>query len=146
MIALSVQQPWAGLIAAGRKTVEVRTWKTSHRGPLLICAAVTPTKFRLANHISLEGVDLSVGVAVAVVDVVDCRPARRTLDRLSACLAVLPRNTFAWVLANPRRITPFPVRGQPGLFTVGWAESSDSAVATICLPPASDLRTRPDPV
>jgi hypothetical protein len=146
LIALSVQQPWAGLIAAGRKTVEVRTWRTNHRGPLLICAAVTPTKFRLASHISLDGIDLSVGVAVAVIDVVDCRPARGSLDRLSSCLAVFPRNTFAWVLANPRRIAPFSVRGQPGLFTVGWADSSDSAVAAIRPAPASDLNARPDPI
>jgi hypothetical protein len=139
LIALSVQQPWAGLIAAGRKTVEVRTWQTSHRGPLLVCAAVTPTKFRLAPGVDLAGIDLSVGVALAVVEVVDCRPARRA-DRPLACLASMPRGSFVWLLANARRIDPFPVRGQPGLFPVGWTDSPESArppvVSLPSLPPA----------
>lgn len=37
--ALSLKQPWAALLAAGVKTVEVRRWTTSHRGRLLIHAA-----------------------------------------------------------------------------------------------------------
>lgn len=37
--ALSVRQPWADRIARGIKTIELRTWRTNYRGPLLICAA-----------------------------------------------------------------------------------------------------------
>jgi hypothetical protein len=37
-VALSVQQPWAWLIAHGWKPVENRTWRTSFRGPLWIHA------------------------------------------------------------------------------------------------------------
>ena len=37
--ALSVKQPWAALIVAGRKTVEVRKWATSVRGRVFIHAA-----------------------------------------------------------------------------------------------------------
>ncbi len=37
--ALSVKQPWAALLAAGVKTVEVRTWPTGRRGRLLIHAS-----------------------------------------------------------------------------------------------------------
>ena len=33
-LALSVRQPWAELILTGRKTIELRTWTTSYRGPL----------------------------------------------------------------------------------------------------------------
>lgn len=40
--ALSVRQPWAALIAAGVKTVEVRTWPTRRRGPVLIHASKVP--------------------------------------------------------------------------------------------------------
>jgi len=36
MKALSVKQPWANKIASGEKTIEVRTWYTHYRGPLLI--------------------------------------------------------------------------------------------------------------
>lgn len=38
---LSVRQPWAWLIGAGRKTVENRTWTTAHRGLLWIHASGT---------------------------------------------------------------------------------------------------------
>lgn len=37
--AISVKQPWAALIVAGRKTVEIRRWATRVRGPVLIHAA-----------------------------------------------------------------------------------------------------------
>ena len=40
--ALSVKQPWAALLAHGRKTVEVRRWPTARRGRVLIHAAALP--------------------------------------------------------------------------------------------------------
>lgn len=38
-LALSLKQPWAALLVAGRKTIEVRKWNTGYRGELLIHAA-----------------------------------------------------------------------------------------------------------
>ena len=38
MKALTIRQPWASLIAAGVKTIETRSWRTSYRGPLAIHA------------------------------------------------------------------------------------------------------------
>lgn len=38
MKALTLHQPWASLIALGYKTIETRSWATSHRGPLAIHA------------------------------------------------------------------------------------------------------------
>ncbi len=40
--ALSVKQPWAALLAAGVKTVEIRTWSTPRRGRILIHAGKIP--------------------------------------------------------------------------------------------------------
>lgn len=37
-LAISIRQPWAWLIVAGWKTIENRTWRTIHRGPVLIHA------------------------------------------------------------------------------------------------------------
>ncbi|MBK6692827.1 MAG: ASCH domain-containing protein [Myxococcales bacterium] len=39
MRALSVKQPWAELIAAGKKKIEYRTWSVDLRGELLIVAS-----------------------------------------------------------------------------------------------------------
>lgn len=38
LLALTVRQPWAGLIAAGIKPVENRTWRRDYRGPLWLHA------------------------------------------------------------------------------------------------------------
>ena len=40
--ALSLKQPWAALLAHGRKTIEVRKWPTARRGRILIHAARIP--------------------------------------------------------------------------------------------------------
>ncbi len=39
MLALSIRQPWAYLIASGIKTIENRSWPTKHRGPFIIHAS-----------------------------------------------------------------------------------------------------------
>jgi activating signal cointegrator 1 len=39
MKAITLWQPWASLVALGVKTIETRSWQTSHRGPLAIHAA-----------------------------------------------------------------------------------------------------------
>jgi len=83
MKALSIKNPWATLIADGKKTIETRTWPTKYRGPLLICATKQPPA-------------PNSGYAVAVADLVDCRvmvPA----DEPAAAVAVYP-GAHAWVL------------------------------------------------
>ena len=40
MKALTIRQPWADAIVHGTKRTENRTWKTTHRGPVLIHAGV----------------------------------------------------------------------------------------------------------
>jgi hypothetical protein len=42
LYALSLKQPWAILLAYGRKTIEVRRWPTARRGLVLIHAARVP--------------------------------------------------------------------------------------------------------
>jgi hypothetical protein len=51
--ALSVRQPWASLIACGLKTIEIRTWSTTHRGQLYIHAAKSLDEFAM-NRFQLE--------------------------------------------------------------------------------------------
>lgn len=42
MLALSLKQPWATLLAHGLKTIEIRRWRTDHRGHILIHASRVP--------------------------------------------------------------------------------------------------------
>ncbi len=104
MKALSVRQPWASLIASGKKTIEVRSWRTHYRGPLLICAAKRPSGLG------------PIGVALAVVNLLDVRRFKPG-DARAACVEATG-DDFAWVLGNVRRIDPFPVAGKLKMFDV----------------------------
>jgi len=91
MKALSIKYPWVTLIAQGKKNIEIRTWQTQYRGPLLICASKKPT-FDYA------------GYAICIVDLIDIR---------------LNRKCYHWILDNVRLIeNPFPVKGQLMLFEI----------------------------
>lgn len=103
MKALSVKQPWANRIASGEKTIETRYWYTSVRGPLLIVSSKTPR---------IE----PAGCALAIVDLVGCRPMTEA-DEPAACCKWYP-GAYAWVLKTVLVIEPFPVRGQPGIYDV----------------------------
>ncbi len=104
MKALSVRQPWADLIASGKKTIEMRSRPTRYRGPLVICS----TK-----------VGKVPGTTRCIVDVVDCREFTRK-DAAAACWkpdrAPGTPYAFSWVLANVRPVTQRPVRGRLGIF------------------------------
>lgn len=102
-MALSVQQPWASMIASGQKTIETRTWRTSLRGDLLICSSKSPK------------ID-PAGFALAVVRLVDCRAMTEDDEWEARC--EFYSGAFAWVLDDLRRIEPFPVKGRLGLFSV----------------------------
>ncbi len=106
--ALSVKQPWANLIASGQKTIETRLWSTEHRGPLLIVSSRVPK------------ID-PAGYALAIVDLVECRPMIAS-DESAACCALYP-HAFAWVMRDIRKIEIFPVRGKLGLYEVSFPDS-----------------------
>jgi hypothetical protein len=108
MRCLVIRQPWASLIASGRKTIELRSWSTGYRGPVLILAGAKPWK---GEH----GFELGpIGVALCVVDLVGVRPA--TLDDKERACVSPPWDWFAWELANPRAVAHVPVRGLLGLY------------------------------
>lgn len=108
MKAISVKQPWASLIAAGIKLREIRTFGTPHRGPLLIVASATADADE-CSYLEADPSKLPRGEAVCVVDLVDVEPF--DLDDPD-------EKKRGWVLANPRPVEPFPVKGQQGFYDV----------------------------
>jgi len=108
MKALSVKQPWASMIARGEKTIELRSWGTRHRGDLLICSSKQPY---------IE----PAGYALAIVNMVDCRRATQE-DEKAACSVIHLSMDFAWVFEDIRRIEPFPIKGELGLFDIEYEE------------------------
>lgn len=84
MKAITLQQPWATLVAIGAKRIETRSWRTAYRGPLVITASKRwPKKAQMialsspfieqlnkANYLP----DIPLGVIVATCKLVDCLP------------------------------------------------------------------------
>lgn len=113
MKTLAIRQPYAALILAGAKTIEVRSWPTTHRGPLLIVASGNP----LQIDIDGEPATLPAGCQVCIADVTDCRPL--TAEDLEAAYLpddFDPAGQFAWTLANVREVEPAPHKGRLRLY------------------------------
>ena len=135
MKAISIKQPFAGLIATGQKTLETRTWSTDYRGPLLICSGAKSHDLfacfdfksgmlGLKNNSAKDTFDLDkkiawvFGQALCVVDLVGVRPFEYfKSDENKACCDWYS-GSFAWKLENPRLIEPFDVKGKLRLFEV----------------------------
>jgi len=105
MKALSLKQPWASWVAEGKKGIETRRWATKHRGLLLICASKKP---------QIAG--LPTGVALCIVNVVDCRPMTKADEKAAMC--ELYPGAYSWILCDVRRIEPFAVKGSLSLYEV----------------------------
>lgn len=79
MLALSIRQPWAWLVAHGLKPVENRTWPTPQRGPVLLHAGLVfdaqGLQHVLATWPALRDSlpqSFDLGGVVGVADLVDC--------------------------------------------------------------------------
>lgn len=118
MKALSIRHPWVDLILAGTKTIEIRTWATRYRGPLLLHAssAYGISEREAAARLRLAPpAPSALGAVVGVAELVDCRPVRRA-DWKCAGLPPLEGRLWAWVLAEPRAVGPLPCPGKRTLF------------------------------
>lgn len=154
VMALSLWEPWASLMAVGAKSIETRHWPTQYRGPLLIHAAKRRVKSELQDYLgdvdfqqgladlvpgkpAIGPEDLGFGNALALVDLYDCRRTEAIADFEERAVRVEwpgESNTYlsllefefgnyapgrwGWMTRNVRRLKPFPLRGQQGLFEV----------------------------
>ncbi|MDF9718072.1 ASCH domain-containing protein [Nocardioides sp. ChNu-153] len=147
MKALTVRQPFAGAIASGEKTIENRTTRWSHRGPLAIHAGSRPDAewaFDMVERLTGRPVPnpgvprcaprWRMSAVIAVVDLVDahdetecrlgCSPwAMRAVDlcadhRKGRC-STTHRPAWHYELANAR-LLPVPIQadGALGLWTL----------------------------
>ena len=127
MKALSIRQPWAGLIVSGFKDIENRTWSTNVRGRIYIHAsatwAVIPTGVIqvVAERLSIRyGIaeDYLVnqlkppqrGVIIGEVDIINCVRASESewFD-----------GPYGFQLGNPVVYQqPIPYKGRLGFFEV----------------------------
>ena len=122
MLAITLWQPWATLVAIGVKTIETRSWGTSYRGPLAIHAS----KRDLAYHEMilfqdlLAGVIMPLGKIVATCELVDVQRIDHSwahLSHLERRLGDFSIGRYAWFLGPVELVDPpVPARGSQGLW------------------------------
>lgn len=128
MYALSIRQPWAELIARGKKKIEHRTWSRSHRGDLLIVASASRQDDEcLRAEVAPDA--LVYGAAVCIVD----------LWKIGG-----DAGDYAWHLRRPRRVEPERLRGFASLYTVDDARIRIVG-GTARHPPPPTASTEPPP-
>lgn len=130
MKALTIQQPYAALIAAGSKVIENRSWPTKHRGPLAIHAG-QGTNYLDACNLR----DYTFGV-VAIVELYGCLMHREIIEAYqnktgiesgdltltAAEVATLATHEhiegpFCWLLRNVQPLpVPISIGGRLGLW------------------------------
>ena len=120
MKALSIRQPWAGLILRGLKDIENRDWTTKYRGVIAIHAsqalywddfnAASATckslGIRIENPVEFD--EFQRGAIVGTVELIDVVTDSDSPWFLGA---------YGWVLRNPRIVKPIPYKGKLGFWT-----------------------------
>jgi hypothetical protein len=127
--AISIVRPSGGLIASGRKTLEVRRWspELSPDEDLLIVEN--------GRFLTAEGDQDDDGAPVAIVRVREVRPFRRS-DMRAACANSFADGWLAWELdhVRPSRLT-VPVLAARGIYRVTLAASISQNVDVFGLQP-----------
>lgn len=126
--ALSWKEPFASLMLHGK--IETRTWATSYRGWVLICASKAPYNARqidsLANkrhQIRITGVlldagrDINPGMAIAVGFLGNCRHMLPT--DAEKCFVDYHPDLYVHIYMDVQPIVPFPWKGSQGWRTLG---------------------------
>lgn len=122
MRVLTICQPYATLIAMGRKPIENRTWYTLYRGPLGIHAG--KSRAWLDNCPAQNMRDqaefdrMPFGALVAIAELVDCVEIK-DLDRKHPDLAdnEHAEGPWCWILRDVHRLlTPVACAGHQGMW------------------------------
>ena len=124
--AVSLHQPYAGLVRLELKPIETRKTRIHYRGPLVICATQSidgDAYLRLFRELvpgrvsgdAFQAACEIRGALCALVEVVGCRELTPEDEPRSLFYA---EGRFAWELERIRPLKPLPVRGSQGFFRV----------------------------
>ena len=103
MKAISIKEPWATMIHCGLKTLETRSWRTYHRGPLLLCVSQKPKT-------------LHSGKAIGIMYITDVEGFQEKHEK-AACCSVY--KGFVWVIDKYVPLErPINIKGKQAIFEV----------------------------
>ena len=131
LLALTLTQPWATLVALGAKRYETRSWRTRYQGTLTIHAAKGFPAWARAECAEepfatalggLNSRDLPIGAIVAVAELVRCVPTDPPppmIGKQEISFGDWSPGRWAWELKDVRALaTPIPCRGALSLWPV----------------------------
>lgn len=122
MKCLSVSQPFADLIASGKKTVELRKWNTNFRGEFLIHA---PIRIRVDDCKRLKITKkLVTGAIIGKAELYDVKKYNSSTEikkdqKLHFASKNFQDKTYGFKIKNAKLLRiPIPWKGQLGFFDV----------------------------
>lgn len=128
IMAISLYQSWASLMALGAKCFETRSWGTKYKG-LVVIHASKKLEFdsrdaRFVKALHDAGIEdpfkLPLGVALAVGTLVDCYKAETVYPLISESERLFGNyaaGRVAWKFKDIKLFAqPLPIRGQQGLW------------------------------
>lgn len=136
MKALSIWQPWASLIMAGKKKIETRSWPAPYsiRGQRIAIASTSTIRAKQKRAFDEPGFrkhyastelppvdDLPLGCVLGTAMVSGCREIDseliQDLDPQEEAFGIYGPGRFAWFLNDPQPMEkPIAVRGAQGLW------------------------------
>ena len=115
MKALTIWQPWAGIVAAGIKRNETRNWGTNYRGRIAIHAAKQDIHIGWCRYLSDEAAEVICRRLdlPEVFNAVEAFPTGCVLAtaNLVECIKITPE-----FIATLSPDDPIPARGRQGLW------------------------------
>jgi hypothetical protein len=113
MKALSLKQPWAELVVAGKKKIELRKWNTNFRGDFLIHASKSPDwnameKFKFREN------SLPLGFIIGKANLFDVKKYENKEDFAKDSglhLATTDWGEYGFLLKDVKRIEPVQAKG-----------------------------------
>ncbi|MCR4327435.1 MAG: ASCH domain-containing protein [Nanoarchaeota archaeon] len=119
MKALSLKQPFAELVVSGKKTIELRKWKTNFRGKFFVHASKIPDK-KFMKKLGFE--NLPTGVIVGTAKIIEVKEYKNESEHQkdkNKHLANSFWGKYGFVLKNPKRIKPIPAKGKLNFWESG---------------------------
>ena len=127
MKCLSLKQPFAQLIVDGRKTIELRKWKTKFRGTFLVHAS----KVGMYEYFNEFGYsDIPQGAIIGKVDLLNVKHYESAKEWNHDSVMHLADDEFrdslyGFILANPVKFEkPIPFAGSLNFFNVLFDEEN----------------------
>jgi hypothetical protein len=124
MKALSLRQPYAELIVNGKKTIEIRSWRTNFCGEFLVHASKTIMLDDCKQHgldpkTLITGAILGKAIVTGVKKYETQEEFNADADKHLASPKFFKKPCYGFILENPTQLDqPIPARGWLNFFNV----------------------------